>query len=337
MLERLLDLLPKNRNTMLPTIHEFLREVEGKMIRENVTQFSNIDIEVRYEGKDKFIRLPRNSSIFKLRKLIIKEFGIDPTMNFSMEVCSNRREVSFIEEEDFSVNAIELAMRGPTIKIVEAKGRHPHLAALEQFKEDISCNERIYTLLVDMLSDPASEQEIWEVLELLPKNRNIFDRLQNISVEYDSQKWKVFFEEPSLKKLSYKLKMLSELIANPMWVAAFKATGGFDELSHRLLSFQKKDFSSIDLTKCVCITLSTFFDCLNSSGTKAEDVLLHLKSDQIFKRLMEYLWMPAPPSIMLTNQILRLLLKLMHLKPELSSIFYANSAQIEALVEQGCF
>jgi len=105
------------------------------MIRENVAQSNYVDIDVRCESKDKTIRLPRNSSIFKLRKLIIKEFGIDPSLNFSMEVCSNRKEVTFLEEEDFSVNAIEMSMKGPTIKIVDMKGRHPHLYALEQFKE----------------------------------------------------------------------------------------------------------------------------------------------------------------------------------------------------------
>jgi len=130
MLERLMDLLPRNNETILPTLHEFLREVEGKMVRENVAQTNNVDIEVRCEGKDRTIRLPRNSSIFRLRKFIIKEFGIDPSLNFSLEVCSNRKEVTFLEEEDFSVNAIEMSMRGPTVKVVDLKGRHPHLYAL---------------------------------------------------------------------------------------------------------------------------------------------------------------------------------------------------------------
>lgn len=170
----------------------------------------SIEIEVRYDGKDKSIRLPRNSSIFRLRKLIIKEFGIDPSLNFSLEVCSNRKEVTFVEEEDYSVNALELAMKGPSIRVVDLKGRHPHLYALEQFKEEISHNERVYNLLVDLLSENGSnDQEVWDVLDLLPKNRNISDRLQQISTEYDSHKWRNFFGESSLKKLSYKLRILN--------------------------------------------------------------------------------------------------------------------------------
>jgi hypothetical protein len=49
-LERLLEMLPKNRETILPTIHEFLIEIEGKMIRENVTQTGKAEIEVNCEG-----------------------------------------------------------------------------------------------------------------------------------------------------------------------------------------------------------------------------------------------------------------------------------------------
>jgi hypothetical protein len=84
--------------------------------------------------------LSRNSTIFKLRKVITKEFGIDPSINFSIEVCSNKKEVTFFEEEDFSVNAIDMSIRGPSIKICDMKGRHPHLYALEQFKEEMSHN-----------------------------------------------------------------------------------------------------------------------------------------------------------------------------------------------------
>jgi hypothetical protein len=47
-----------------------------------------------------------------------------------MEVCSSKKEVTFFEEEDFSVNAIEISSRGPTIKVSDIKGRHPHLYAL---------------------------------------------------------------------------------------------------------------------------------------------------------------------------------------------------------------
>lgn len=85
---------------------------------------------MRCESKDKVIRLPRNSSIFKLRKMIIKEYGIDPTVNFFLEVCSNRKEVNFFEEEDYSVNAIELAKVGPSIRVTDIRGKHPHLYAL---------------------------------------------------------------------------------------------------------------------------------------------------------------------------------------------------------------
>lgn len=97
-------------------------------------------------------------------------------------MCSNRKEVTFFEEEDYSVNAIDLSKIGPSIRVTDIKGKHPHLFALEQFKEEISYKERMYTLLIDMLSQPDVKEElIWDILELLPKNRNVFDKLDNMA------------------------------------------------------------------------------------------------------------------------------------------------------------
>ncbi len=67
------------------------------MMRENVQHNGMLEIEVRWENIDKTIRLPRNSSIFKLRKAIMKEYNMDSAYNFILQVCMNRKEVSFYE------------------------------------------------------------------------------------------------------------------------------------------------------------------------------------------------------------------------------------------------
>lgn len=64
---------------------------------------------------------------------------------------------------------------------------------------------------------------------------------------------------------------------------------------------------------------------------------MHLKTDQIFSRLLEYLWMPVPASVLLSNHVLRLILKLIHLNPVLAKQFYSSHEQLEKLLEQGCF
>jgi hypothetical protein len=148
--------------------------------------------------------------------------------------------------------------------------------------------------------------------------------MENISNEFDSKQWRKFFAEPSLKKLSYKLKMMLELIHNPIWVSAFKATGGFDELSNRMTSFTQKDFASRDNIKCICLLLDAFFNCLSSTGISEKDLLMHLKPDIIFDKLKDYMNYPETPTLPLTNHILRLMLKLIHLNNDLVYLFYAN-------------
>lgn len=64
---------------------------------------------------------------------------------------------------------------------------------------------------------------------------------------------------------------------------------------------------------------------------------MNLKTDKIFQRLLEYLEFPSPPSVMLTNQILRLALKLIHSNPEFSTLLYSSQPRVEKLLEQGCF
>lgn len=107
-----------------------------------------------------------------------------------------------------------------------------------------------------------NEQEVWDILELLPKNRKFYDKLENVETSFDKTRWRDFFGETSFKKLSYKLKMLSELIRNVSWVTGFQKTGGMMELTDRLMLLSPNDFASADNIKCIIIMFDTYFNCL---------------------------------------------------------------------------
>lgn len=103
---------------------------------------------------------------------------------------------------------------------------------------------------------------MWDILELLPKNRKFYDKLENVETSFDKTRWRDFFGETSFKKLSYKLKMLSELIRNVSWVTGFQKTGGMMELTDRLMLLNPNDFASADNIKCIIIMFDTYFNCL---------------------------------------------------------------------------
>lgn len=60
----------------------------------------------------------KNSTILKFREAIMQQFNIKT--NFAMYNLAMKREVTYFEEEDFTVNAMPLSLKGPTINIRRA-------------------------------------------------------------------------------------------------------------------------------------------------------------------------------------------------------------------------
>jgi hypothetical protein len=63
--------------------------------------------------------LPKKSTIWRLRKQIMTDFGIKG--DFTMFCNNMRRDVHFGEEEEFSLNALPLENKGPSITVVNRK------------------------------------------------------------------------------------------------------------------------------------------------------------------------------------------------------------------------
>lgn len=78
--------------------------IQGKLSKPNVTATGNIDIIVTFDRQEKVITLPKNNTIFKLRKQIMAEFNLGG--DFTMHSLNMRRDITFVEEEDYSLNAL---------------------------------------------------------------------------------------------------------------------------------------------------------------------------------------------------------------------------------------
>ena len=70
--------------------------IEGKLNKPNITAIGNIDIYVTFDRQEKVITLPKNNTIFKLRKQIMSEFNL--TGDFTLYSCNMRRDITFVEE-----------------------------------------------------------------------------------------------------------------------------------------------------------------------------------------------------------------------------------------------
>lgn len=70
--------------------------IEGKLSKPNITASGNIDIYVTFDRQEKVITLPKNNTIFKLRKQIMSEFNL--TGDFTLYSCNMRRDITFVEE-----------------------------------------------------------------------------------------------------------------------------------------------------------------------------------------------------------------------------------------------
>jgi hypothetical protein len=70
--------------------------IEGKLSKPNITVSGNIDIYVTFDRQEKVITLPKNNTIFKLRKQIMYEFNL--AGDFTLYSTNMRRNITFVEE-----------------------------------------------------------------------------------------------------------------------------------------------------------------------------------------------------------------------------------------------
>jgi hypothetical protein len=69
---RMVDKLKIHPLVCLQAINCFFEMIEGKMLKPNLSFHSNIDVTVQWDCQEKTIVLPRNNTIFRLRKQIMQ-------------------------------------------------------------------------------------------------------------------------------------------------------------------------------------------------------------------------------------------------------------------------
>lgn len=95
-------------------IELFLQLIRGRQFKD-ISSAGKIDIIVECDNKQKTVNLQKNATILRLRETIMEVYKIK--WNFGMYNKAMKREVTFVQQEDFSVNAMTHAIKGPTISI----------------------------------------------------------------------------------------------------------------------------------------------------------------------------------------------------------------------------
>ena len=76
------------------------------------------------------------------------------TGNFTMHNVEMKKDVSFVEEEDYSINAMNYKTKGPSIFLINHQIQlHPHLQALSEFKQFLTFQDKLYNLLFQIIEE----------------------------------------------------------------------------------------------------------------------------------------------------------------------------------------
>lgn len=93
---KMVEKLKTHPETCLKAINMFFEMIEGKLVKPNLAFQGSISITVAVDSQEKTITLPKNCTIFRLRKQIMTDFNI--ASDFTLFSVSMKREISFFEE-----------------------------------------------------------------------------------------------------------------------------------------------------------------------------------------------------------------------------------------------
>jgi hypothetical protein len=79
----------------------------------------NTEVVVSNDNQEKTFILPKVSTIWRLRKQIMYDFGLEG--DFVLFSNNMKREITFAEEEEFSLNALPLDSKGPSLSVIARK------------------------------------------------------------------------------------------------------------------------------------------------------------------------------------------------------------------------
>lgn len=138
----ILEKISKLKRNQLLGYQIMLEDLKGRMKSLNILDPDSIAVPVqnRATGEKKIIYTPRYTSLWKLRHLIGKEFGMEG-LAFEMNTLSSHsyKDSNFEREEDFSVMLITFSKEQTSVLITPTKiQKHPHLESLDNFYKIMS-------------------------------------------------------------------------------------------------------------------------------------------------------------------------------------------------------
>lgn len=105
-----------------------------------------------------------------------------------------KRQIKYVEEEDFSIYAMGQAIKGPTIivKRVQDKELYPQFQAYDRFMSMIEGEAEFYKVVFGVLQKEADlGSRIWKIIDKVPVNRVTKEKIKNCK-DFIKKNWEEF-------------------------------------------------------------------------------------------------------------------------------------------------
>ena len=222
------------------------------MVKE-ISSSGSIEIGVVHEHLTKTVVLPRNCTLWRLRKQVMKEFSLSG--DFWLYSLHMKRDITFAEEEEYSLNALPLQSKGPSLSVAALRPQlHPHIAAVAKLRAAVEREEGFFKLLFG-LNVAGVGDYFWGTVEQLPVNRGLVDRLTKCD-QLGEGGWEALLLASGTQGQHYHLTILYDLLAKTGYAKRLHSSGATPVLGQLIAALlNQKPLPKRTANKCLLVLL----------------------------------------------------------------------------------
>ncbi|CAD8115825.1 unnamed protein product [Paramecium sonneborni] len=248
----------KLQNSQIQNVIKCLRDlvtgIEGKQYSNTSgPAFTQTKFQVQI-GKDektlKEVSLPSNCTLLAVRKHLGELFNLNQ-QDYDMFLANHDMRINQDNEEDLTISLFEESKSRDKPDIILqniSQNMNSIFLSIRKFKANLSSNTELSEILFDLLQSENYE-DIWQVLTLMPQNKQIKDRLDKGGS--DEEQWSKILYFNCNKKLLYCLQIYETMIQQDKnLVQSFIKTKGCQSIITYYLKRQESEFANLFNLKC---------------------------------------------------------------------------------------
>ncbi|CAD8174555.1 unnamed protein product [Paramecium pentaurelia] len=239
---------------VIKCLKDLVTGIEGKQYFNTSSPaitFTKFQVQIGKDDKTlKEVSLPSNSTLLAVRKHLNQLYNFNQ-QDFDMFLANHDMKVNQDNEEDLTISLFEESKSRDKPDIILqniSQNMNSLCLSIRKFKANLSSNTELSEILFDLLQSENYE-DIWEVLTLMPQNKQIKDRLDKGGSDEDS--WSKILYFNCNKKLLYCLQIYETMIQQDRNVGQnFLKTKGCQSIINYYLKRQENEFTNLFNLKC---------------------------------------------------------------------------------------